>query len=667
MVGFITEPTFEDVDQAPKLKNSSNPFENFDTRANDLSFADSFLDFDSINDWFEDTTDSNMADDEVKVKTEVIEEDYSKESNVQVDSFTEPIDGFAFVDSGSCCDGKAEEKDGEKSGNLGCCSIEEEIGKVCLGGEPERSVLDAENSMKSETRNVNEVKQEMESENDETESSESESSSSESESSGSSSSEDEEDDSDVEEKEEGAKVGRESNEVGDFEEGEIRDAPGNDMVGNSNDDNDDDDDDDDGDAMVAGSDADVEEDEEDGAGASKGPIRTKNEVEVLPPVPPVDATLQPHHQMLPVGVVLSILGTQVIVEGVEKHSPLNDGSVLWITETRSPLGLVDEIFGPVKHPYYIVRYNAESEVPAGIHAGTPISFVPDFANHVLNNRDVYKKGYDASGANDEPVSDEEEFSDDEKEAEYRKMRKNLKRGSNNQKVKKNKNTKNRNEPWKSGQRLGAGSFPANQNNLNSSQVSSSSAVGQGLVSMTGLVPFQQPQGAFFPNVFPSNSMAWLPPNQFPHQMPMPNQMPMPMPNQMPFPQQQIDPSQRFIPASVFSGEQSNVFGGSTYAQGLIGQNSFNQMAFGMGLQDQPFQPPFNAGEQGQPFQPPFNAGEQGILQNFNRTQSGGLPGSNEASQQFNMGGSSRGGRLYHRGRGRGHGRFTGGRGWKQSR
>ncbi|KAI3865380.1 hypothetical protein MKX03_016420 [Papaver bracteatum] len=160
----------------------------------------------------------------------------------------------------------------------------------------------------------------------------------------------------------------------------------------------------------------------------KGPIKSKNEVQDLPSVPKVDVTLEPHHQTLPVGVVLTIMDAKVIVEGVEKHNPLNEGSILWITENRSVLGLVDEIFGPVKNPYYVVRYNSKEEVPAGISEGTLISFVMEFADHVLNDKNIYKRGYDASGENDEELTDEAEFSDDEKEAEYKRMQRMAKRG-----------------------------------------------------------------------------------------------------------------------------------------------------------------------------------------------------------------------------------------------
>lgn len=231
-------------------------------------------------------------------------------------------------------------------------------------------------------------------------------------------------------------------------------------------------------------------------------------LQVLPPVPPVDVTLQPCHQISPVGVVLSVssyqpyvgylglsvflfpnypsmhrggcdggshhatnfyvevfptpgglvilfiicqvLGAQVIVEGSEKHNPLSEGSILWIAETRSPLGIVDEIFGPVKTPYYIVRYNSETEVPSGIQSGTLVGFVLDFVGHVLNDKNLYQKGYDASGENDEEVLDEFDFSDDEKEAEFKRMLKMSKRGNNNNQGQgpgNKKKNRNREKTW----------------------------------------------------------------------------------------------------------------------------------------------------------------------------------------------------------------------------
>jgi hypothetical protein len=37
------------------------------------------------------------------------------------------------------------------------------------------------------------------------------------------------------------------------------------------------------------------------------------------------------------------MGERVIVEGSVQHNPLNEGSILWVTESRTSLGIVDEI------------------------------------------------------------------------------------------------------------------------------------------------------------------------------------------------------------------------------------------------------------------------------------------------------------------------------------
>ncbi|OEL37012.1 hypothetical protein BAE44_0001971 [Dichanthelium oligosanthes] len=192
-----------------------------------------------------------------------------------------------------------------------------------------------------------------------------------------------------------------------------------------------------GELMVVGN----EEDEE-----PKGRGKSKHEAEVLPPVPKIEIQLEPHHQTLPVGIVSAIMGERVIVEGSVQHNPLNEGSILWITESRMPLGIVDELFGPVKNPYYLVRYNSEEDVPAGISAGTSVSFVAEFADHILNMKELYAKGYDASADHDEQ-EDEPEFSDDEKEAEYKRSLRQAKRQTDRQQEpKKHSGDKKRSQP-----------------------------------------------------------------------------------------------------------------------------------------------------------------------------------------------------------------------------
>ncbi|XP_057955118.1 uncharacterized protein LOC131149069 [Malania oleifera] len=410
---------------------------------------------------------------------------------------------------------------------------------------------------------------------------------------------------------------------GDVEEGEIRDSEVEEMVEWSEED---------------------EADVDDGGGGGnimRGPLMYKNELKVLPPVPPVKVTLQPHHQTLPVGVVLSIIGAQVIVEGVEKHNPLNEGSILWITETRSPLGLVDEIFGPVKHPYYVVRYNSENKVPCGIHEGTSISFVSEFVNHVLHDSNLYKKGYDASGENDEEVSDLE-FSDDEKEAEYRRALKMTKRDLNDKKLgKQNKNRKkvknrggareqsqslvpeqaaymNQLPPNQNQHHAAAVSAPLNQGNCSRSIGSMGPTFSGGMGSIPSFPELTQASGFTAPNGFWANessyqqqttvfhngslpcNMVFSQHNQHPNQVPLLNRMPF----QRPF--------EQTVPNVFLQYVQPNFLVGSVNAPcpGFVGESGFNNTPIGIGQHNQHAQrpTPIGIGQHGQHAQTPTPIG-----------------------------------------------------------
>lgn len=367
-------------------------------------------------------------------------------------------------------------------------------------------------------------------------------------------------------------------------------------------------------------------------------------------------------------MILQMMGAKVIVEGSEKHNPLTEGSILWITESRSPLGLVDEIFGPVRNPYYVVRYNSDSEVPTNVCEGTLISYVQEFANHILNDSNLYKKGYDASGENDEEVSDGE-FSDDEKEAEYKKTLKMIKRGTNDQKLGNRKNNrkkiKNRDGAWKNGQYSKGGDqeTPDRGQQHQAPEVASSSLFGMGQFSAGGGQPVPPyPQMAaqvagFFPpssgmwasgmmpppNSFLTEAMTWPPQNQHHH----PFQMP--MPNVMPF-QQQFDPVHAAFPNAIFSSGQSNFFMRPTYPPHWP---ALNQANFAMGLQAPLANPIVNTG------------GEQGIvptglpMSQCDIRPSAVSPAKVLAPQQFNQRAPfGRGKKPFQRG----GGRFAGGRG-----
>ncbi|KAI5428063.1 hypothetical protein KIW84_033179 [Lathyrus oleraceus] len=180
---------------------------------------------------------------------------------------------------------------------------------------------------------------------------------------------------------------------------------------------------------------------------------------------------------------------------------------------------------------------------------------PEFADRVLNNnKDLYRKGYDASGPNDEELSDEVEFSDDEKEAEYRKMQRMTKRGNSDQNPGRRRNNKNKfslkemvpptlpNASTAAHHVLHtAPNAPAVAPLVNHGNRSSFLGTGQG--GTTTVSPFQplnagpnfaanamwanqttfpqQSQLSLLPNAFPTNAMSYYPQNtQFSHQFPV---------------------------------------------------------------------------------------------------------------------------------------------------
>ncbi|CAG7908969.1 unnamed protein product [Brassica rapa] len=672
MVGFHEELP---IDQASKVKTFKD--------AVDFPSIDSYLDFDSCN-WLG----NNPSIEEFGVKDtdfDFFEDDMEEIGQGGVENQNTVLSETMFEVKPELCGGVTEDIEAAEpalkelehdvsesskpmedvSASVDCPAMKKTDVSLALGLE-KVSLNMGDDEAKGKSISVAES---------ESEASSSSSSSSSSGSSSSSEEEESDDEEDSEEEEEKMVIVKEDGVAGELEEGEIESA---DEV--------EEDSDDEVNEMIAWS-----NDEDDDLGLqTKDPIRSKNELKDLPPVPAVDVSLEPHHVTLPVGVVLSVMSTQVIVEGMEQHSPLTEGSILWITERRTPLGLVDEIFGPVKCPYYIVRFNSESEVPEGVSQGTPVSFVADFAQHILNIKELQKKGYDASGDNDEEIPDELEFSDDEKEAEYRRMQKMEKRGMGNDQ----RNGNARNKKKKNRDHHGSSS------SLSSNR--SDPQMGGPPVSNHHQ---PRPQMDGFP---PNNGSPWRPQsnqqNQF--QLPpmgMPNLGPMQMPmmgmqnqNQMMFPPQ-FNGGQMPMPMPMPGG--LNYFPGQGSAP-WPALNCFNQQQFGgMGRGIQHPQLPNMFASQGfqmqQPqsqmqrppqfqMQPQFQPRPQYQMMNSNRPpspmnpqfqmqpQSEIRPPSQvpqhsptnpespvqEQSQGFSNGQSSERGRGHRGGRGRGRGRVS---------
>lgn len=191
----------------------------------------------------------------------------------------------------------------------------------------------------------------------------------------------------------------------------------NEIVLDEDDDVDDDDDDDDVNAIDLRQEF-AEDDDDEGFVAV--PPRTSNEiVELPPPEPPEALVVDPRCELLQVGSIEARIDEQVVVKGLENGRAVVDGTVLCLAN-REPLGRVWEIFGPVRHPHYIVRTTLEAPIGEFIFAPQPM-FVD--ANYVSTAR-----GCDASNVHDEEVPEHlQEFSDDEAQTEAKRAQHPLKR------------------------------------------------------------------------------------------------------------------------------------------------------------------------------------------------------------------------------------------------
>jgi len=128
-----------------------------------------------------------------------------------------------------------------------------------------------------------------------------------------------------------------------------------------------------------------------------------------------------------IGVVASVVGDVVVIQsanvGDGERDPLDEDSTLCLRDRRG-LGLVEEVFGPVSSPFYSVRLPSKAtcaNVP-DVSVGDDV-FVVVGRSRTVQTKGLYRKGYDASGKDDEEVEVDAEFSDDEAEAEAKRAAK----------------------------------------------------------------------------------------------------------------------------------------------------------------------------------------------------------------------------------------------------
>lgn len=225
--------------------------------------------------------------------------------------------------------------------------------------------------------------------------------------------------------------------------------------------------------------SDGEEDETSGQ-----PIVSKNEVvDELAPSLPDDFKIDLSEPIEEIGTVTGIVDRSIIIKGnlSGEFRFLKEGSVLCF-EDRTPLGYLFEIFGPLAHPLYRVKYNTDDDLEKlSDPKDKKVFYVVPKSNFEYTDSIKVIKGSDASNWNDEEVPEgEQEFSDDEKEMESKKSKNKKKRNRKNKDFKSHEDQSLRkSQPNRKFEHKHQKIHNLQENNLyrNQQQTSSSSAFG----------------------------------------------------------------------------------------------------------------------------------------------------------------------------------------------
>ncbi|NXQ77141.1 NAF1 protein, partial [Quiscalus mexicanus] len=152
-------------------------------------------------------------------------------------------------------------------------------------------------------------------------------------------------------------------------------------------------------------------------------LRTKDELPIdkLPPVEDLSIILPDNVELKLFGTVSSVIEQLVIIESLKGLPPVNEESIIF-KEDRQAVGKIFEVFGPVSHPFYVIRFNSSEHIKEkGINVQDSTYFAPsveDFTQYIFAEKLKQEKGSDASWKNDqEPPPEVLDFSDDEEERE----------------------------------------------------------------------------------------------------------------------------------------------------------------------------------------------------------------------------------------------------------
>uniref|UniRef100_A0A8C8VQ19 H/ACA ribonucleoprotein complex subunit n=1 Tax=Pelusios castaneus TaxID=367368 RepID=A0A8C8VQ19_9SAUR len=162
-------------------------------------------------------------------------------------------------------------------------------------------------------------------------------------------------------------------------------------------------------------------------GKNNTSCHVKTKEKELPPVEDLTIILPEEVELKPFGTVSSIIEQLVIIESLKGLPPVNEESIIFKGD-RHAAGKIFEIFGPVLHPFYVLRFNSPEHIEEkGINTQDTVYFAPsveDFTQYIFTEKLKKEKGSDASWENDqEPPPEALEFSDDEMERQAKPQKK----------------------------------------------------------------------------------------------------------------------------------------------------------------------------------------------------------------------------------------------------
>lgn len=159
---------------------------------------------------------------------------------------------------------------------------------------------------------------------------------------------------------------------------------------------------------------------------------TKNELDKRKEIP-IPLALTPSDVLIEAGMIDDLIDDRIIIKANSFNGILDLDNIIF-TINKIAFGYIDDVIGKIDQPVYIVRNFPNVNISSlNLNHGQSIYNVKDKSKYV-GQKQLLRKGCDASNAFDEEVSDDEmEFSDDEEEMTRRSEIRKRKKSTNSNK------------------------------------------------------------------------------------------------------------------------------------------------------------------------------------------------------------------------------------------